>query len=162
PNLHFDGTTWSQVTIPVGSSLWGTSSSNIYVAGPWSGYIYRWDGSSWATVRDPTSPPNTSFNSIWGSSATDIWAVGDYGVAMHSTGGAWSSVSGLSSDLYRVSGTSSSDVWVAGDMAVDHWNGTMWDNNYEVLSGVSMRGLCANSASDVWAAGSYGTTTHWD
>src|SRR5581483_11255784 len=64
-----------------------------------------------------TSGTGLSLNSIWGTSATDIWAVGD-GVVLHSTGnGTWTpSMSGIpaGTSLSAVTAAPGGPLFVAG------------------------------------------------
>lgn len=51
---------------------------------------------------------------VWGSSATDVWAVGARGTILRWRGSSWAPVpSGTANDLYAVWG-SGGDVWVSG------------------------------------------------
>jgi hypothetical protein len=109
---HWDGSTWSSVTIPsdIGfiTSLYVASSSDIWGVG-WEGGAAHWDGSSWAA---PTTPLPQEVGSVWGSSGSDIWAVGWFGAVLHYDGSAWTLVSLTESDLAGVSGTSATNVWM--------------------------------------------------
>lgn len=72
--MKWDGTSWSNFSVSglsaklaTGSlrSIWGTSTSNIYVAGDSSGFVSRWDGTTWTTETTGTT---NSFNGLWVSS----------------------------------------------------------------------------------------------
>jgi hypothetical protein len=85
---HFDGTRWSAVSIPQTPALysvWGSSSRDVYVLalgnGPFntSGNIWHFDGTSWTEIKTKAS----GLLDIWGSSATDIFAVGADGTILH-------------------------------------------------------------------------------
>ena len=55
------------------------------------------------------------FQAVWGSSDTDVWAVGDGGTAVHFDGQAWTLVAiGATENLTSVHGTGPNDVWVMG------------------------------------------------
>lgn len=73
-------------------------------------------------------PQGNTLWSVWGSSATDAWAVGDSGALLHYTGDKWQPViSPTNNALWSVWGTSSSDVWAVGDRAtVLHYDGQSW------------------------------------
>jgi hypothetical protein len=83
-----------------------------------SGTILHWDGSVWTSVSSGTT---NNLWGIWGSGASDVWAVGNSDVAfvgtiLHWDGSAWTSVSsGTTSHLYGVWGSGPSDVWAVGD-----------------------------------------------
>jgi len=60
------------------STLWGTSASDIWVAGQ-RGRLRHWDGVAWrvAVVSvDDDFPEQRAINAIWGSSPDHVWAVG--------------------------------------------------------------------------------------
>ena len=94
------------------------------------------------------------FLSVWGSSDTDVWAVGDSGTAVHFDGHAWSLIpTGVTEVLTSVHGTGPDDVWVAGaDGDVLHWTGAAWtiDNT---LDGTTLLGIWATGPNDVWVSG---------
>ena len=54
--------------------------------------------------------------SVWGSGASDVWAVGDSGTILHWDGSAWTSASsGTTFALFGVWGSGANDVWAVGD-----------------------------------------------
>src|SRR5262245_18959043 len=57
-----------------------------------------------------------TLNKIWGSSASNIWAVGELGVRRHYDGVSWSAqiTTPRAVDLHSVFGLSESDVWAVG------------------------------------------------
>jgi len=79
---HYDGSTWTQYTVPVSSSALPNTNSIDMVAtnNGWAcgngGLIYHWDGSSWKSVTSPTSE---DLNFVKMTSATDGWMVGQNG-----------------------------------------------------------------------------------
>jgi hypothetical protein len=74
--------------------------------------MLHYDGMSWSTVTIGT---RSILWSIWGSSATDVWAVGDNGTILHYNGTNWTNASSATLEvLNRVWGSSSSDVWAVG------------------------------------------------
>lgn len=97
--LHFDGTTWSEVTPPeyAGSQfhfadvcavapddVWAVS-----VAGAW---IAHWDGSTWQFVTDAqlwSLGLEGNFYSIASAGADDIYFSGSHGQIVHYDKGAW-------------------------------------------------------------------------
>src|SRR5438445_6990310 len=84
PILHYNGTSWSSVSIGTMHTLrsvWGTSASDVWAVGyfyngvSYSGSIFHYNGTSWSRIMGTISIP--ALNSIWGTSASDVWAVGD-------------------------------------------------------------------------------------
>lgn len=101
--------------------------------------------------------------SVWGSSPSDIFAVGFMGNIMHYDG---TSVSYMNSNtteyLYGVWGSSGTDVFAIGNNGtIIHYDGTNWSsmlsNTTEYLDGV-----WGSSGSDVFAVGGGGTILHYD
>ena len=89
---HYNGTAWSGSGLPVPNGwssgymfgVWGSSPNNIYVvgsgyaAGPFLPLLYHFNGISW-TAFSPDLPAGWRSGylyGIWGSSASDIYAVG--------------------------------------------------------------------------------------
>jgi hypothetical protein len=117
--VRADGTS-AATTLTLSGSAYPTG---LWVAGPNDAYVsayanlvLHWDGSgSWK--RD-IMPSGTVFEAVWGSSPTDVYAVGGAGV-YHSAGDdVWTlqpvrenTVSGLGA----LTGTGPSDLWLAGD-----------------------------------------------
>jgi hypothetical protein len=65
---------------------------------------------------------------VWGSGATDAWAVGCWGSIAHWDGSTWSAwPSPTKENLFAVSGAAPNDVWAAGYAGtVVHWDGARW------------------------------------
>jgi hypothetical protein len=124
------GVTRVQATTPHFVALrkaWGTSISNIYAVGGQE-LIYRYD----ATAGD--MPPNNRFNpperynatgstlnGVSGTSATDVWVVGDKGTVLHSKGAGndWTQQgnlppSAVMTNLQDVYAVSPNEVYVVG------------------------------------------------
>ena len=73
---------------------------------------------------------------VWGSSGTNVFAVGYAGTVLHYTGTSWSPMtSGTSESLYRVWGSLWSDVFAVGATgAIVHYDGTSWNPMIEISS----------------------------
>jgi hypothetical protein len=65
---------------------------------------------------------------IWGTSATNIFAVGNGGRILHFDGSAWTAMSSpTGARLSRVWGSAPADVWAVADTAVVHYDGRAWN-----------------------------------
>ena len=109
------------------------------------------------------NPPSANYVDVWGTSSSDVFAVGYDGTIVHYDGETWSPMtSGTTARLYGVWGTSSTDVYVVGhDGTILHYDGEMWNS---MTSGTSS-GLLAvwgTSSSEVYAVGANGTVLHFD
>jgi hypothetical protein len=99
--LRFDGSSWSQMEmIALNENLfydvWGSSGSDVYIAAPYvcdlgpppcGGSLVHFNGQAWSDAADF----GRAVVSIWGTSAGDIFAVGDE--MMHFDGVSWNSIS---------------------------------------------------------------------
>jgi hypothetical protein len=134
------------------------------------------DGWCWST---PT-PQGSSLVSISGSSANDVWAVGDEGAIIHWDGNSWTEVpSGLQTIWVPTGGQSAlrgvwsagpGDAWAVGD-AILHWDGTSWSVAVAPVPNVFWQAVWGAGPSDVWivgyaqpgTAGATGRAAmHWD
>lgn len=109
-----------------------------------------------------SSLSSVNLRGVWGSSSTDVFAVGAAGTILHYDGYTWSAMeSGTRSDLYGIWGNSSHDVFAVGDdNIILHYNGSVWSimplsttqlgRYYNRLSSV-----WGNSGTDVYAVGQY-------
>src|SRR5258705_12876346 len=112
----------------------------------------------WSSV--PSGTTEILFG-IWGTSTSDVWAVGNNGTILHYNGTSWSSVSsGTSEFLFGIWGTSTSDVWAVGDNGtILHYNGASWSSIGSATTD-HLAGVWGAGASSVWAVGGYRTINH--
>lgn len=104
--------------------IWGTSASNIYVAG--DGFVLHYDGVAWTSVL-PTMP-NDSLRSVWGSGPSDVYVAGYYGTVLHYDGTSWAPATGApSTNLGQLWGTGPKDVFLTADNGfLYHFDGEHW------------------------------------
>jgi photosystem II stability/assembly factor-like uncharacterized protein len=78
------------------------------------------------------TPIGTILYGVWGSSASDVYAVGEYGRILHYNGTAWTvQESGTPRTLYGAGGLSASQVYAVGDSGVVlRYNGTSWASDW--------------------------------
>ena len=194
---HWDGHAWSTVAVPMpagaaGAQLDGVdevSSGDVWAvgnmttsAGAERTLIEHFDGTAWAVVPspDPRTGPGASdeLKGIGGTSAGDLWAVGEYSdgqsfnamLFVHWNGTAWSFVkepAALHASAFgnAVTVLSPTDAWAVGENGLQtatlsaHWDGHAWsfvqtpfpqDGNdpQNFLTGVT-----ATGPGDVWASG---------
>jgi len=118
------------------------------------------DAGSWSWRAVALSHPNT-LHGLWGSSESDVWAVGNGGLILHHDGKAWGSVpSPTSTDLNAVWGAGQA-VWAVGDGGtILRRNGGAWTEEtspvQQDLNGVWSDGV------EAWAVGAGGTLLHHD
>jgi hypothetical protein len=100
-------------------------------------------------------------NAVWGSSANDVWAVGNAGVVRRWTGASpkrWQVVAAPTDhDLAGVWGSGPNDIWVVGDHGtILHFDGTTWTEPVAAFpAGLSphLRGVWGSGPNDVWIVG---------
>jgi hypothetical protein len=203
---HWNGTSWSTVPSPNPNSssendlwgVWAASPNDVWAVGdylPGGGdekpLAEHWNGTSWTAVATPNAGPYANFHRVFGTSSTDVWAVGtdentSTGVTdpliEHWNGVKWSTVPAPSlgdSYLRGVWATSPSDAWVVGEWdspapsytphpLVYHWNGASW-KSVSSPSGAELWGVTSKTSTDAWiagvksGAGFYQTLIeHWD
>ena len=121
--------------------------------------IVSMDGWEWQRLL----PQGNSLSGIWGTSSTDVFAVGDSGTILHYDGAAWSPMnSGTARGLDSVWGSSPSDVFAVGwSGTILHCDGAAWSL---MSSGIAERlyGVWGSSSSDIFAVGRWGTILHCD
>ncbi|MDQ3034396.1 MAG: hypothetical protein M3Y87_18455 [Myxococcota bacterium] len=136
--LHYDGAAWRRLLTGQTGDLWwvhGVEGGPVFLGGE-GGMMLRYDGPSdgsgtFTRMETPSDMPIVF--GIWGSSASDVLAVGGLGRAAgfvwRFDGTSWSELP-LPSDfggqsLFKVWGTGPNDAWIVGtDGAVLRWDGT--------------------------------------
>jgi hypothetical protein len=140
--LHWNGTSWQQVSTSPGFSFSAVASfspSNATAVGDeqtgthtFTPEALHWNGTSWAlsaALPPPHGVPASQLagpSSLSAPSATDMWTVGDHFTSAGVKTLAW------------------------------HWNGTRWtvmSMSLVVPDGSGLTGAAAFSAADVWAVG---------
>jgi hypothetical protein len=87
--LHYNGSAWSAMNAGTSTyfyGLWGAGKEVFAVGYPIfkaDESVFRYDGSKWSKLVPPKSP---SLNAVWGSSAKDVYAVGQGGIVVHYDG----------------------------------------------------------------------------
>lgn len=72
------------------------------------------EGVDWCPEETPADP-RRAFTSVWGSSKSDVWAVGSAGAVLHFDGTAWKDSSvPTTRTLFSVGGSGPNDVWIVG------------------------------------------------
>lgn len=168
------GSGWTDVTgATTGrlTSLHGTGGEAWAVGG--NGVVVRYRGGAWSTM-DLRATATGTLRSVWGSSATDVYAVGhrpgpgaaEQSVLMHNDGMAWSTAlpAADSTEYADVWGSGASDVYVVGHRLragggatgmIWHYGGTGWTATPTPFAGTDRRltAVWGSAAGDVWVLG---------
>ena len=150
---------WETISLaPDLIDAWTTSASNSWAVGEF-GFIYRWNGSSWARQATATT---TTLNAVWGASATEAFAAGDNGTMLRFDGTAWSAMSFPStSSVYGLWGSSASNVFaVTAAGEVVRFNGSSW--SVVTTSGSALWAIHGSSPTDIVATGENGAAMHFN
>jgi hypothetical protein len=108
-------------------------------------------------------PQGNLLYSVWGSSSSNVFAVGGNGTILKYNGSTWESMtSGITDYLRSVWGSSGSDVFaVSNNGAILHYNGNIWTSMASGFNG-SFLAVWGSSSSDVFAVGAAGKISHYD
>ncbi|MGF1469779.1 MAG: hypothetical protein ACFCGT_26950 [Sandaracinaceae bacterium] len=139
--IHHDGSTWARVEVPTQEDLWGiwgAAPDDIWAVGG-SGrsgaeaILLRYDGSAWSQVPLPELDRERvrALFKVWGTSADNVYAVGQRGVLLRFDGSAWSQIvlPDVADDLIALWGSDPDHITVVGGRGngvVAVWNGAEW------------------------------------
>lgn len=155
------GTAWETLNLaPDLLDVWTTSATNSWAVGEF-GFIYRWNGSTWARQ---TTPSLASLYSVWALSSTDAFVGGDNGTVLRWNGTTWTAMTfPTSSRVYALWGTAANNVFAATDIGeLLRWNGTTWTLQTTTPGNTALFSLYGVSATDVYAAGSNGLVMRYN
>ena len=120
----------------------------------------HYDGTEWSYMKSGTQ---MWLRGVWGTSAADVFAVGENGTILHYDGLTWSSMEGGTSQyLHGIWGSSGENVYAIGDNGtIINYNGMGWSS---VTSGTSehLRAIWGSSATDIFVVGDNSTVLHYD
>jgi hypothetical protein len=148
---QWNGTTWTQLTVPVPpdddttnfDAISADSPDDVWIVGSYEAtlssglgafgtYALHWNGSAWSVVSMPANPSGIEYQpgSVDAISPTNVWAVGQ----------------ALNADTLASEAT-----------LIEHWNGTSWSVVPSPTAGTGdyLNGVTASGSADVWAVGSY-------
>jgi probable HAF family extracellular repeat protein len=171
--VHYDGRTWQIMSVPSGfgplTAVWGTADNDVYATAQLFGVVH-WNGSSWSATYFQGPNADYWFGGAWGSSSSDIFAVGwnNKGPARlyHDASGSWSAmgVPGTSDNLRAAWGSASNDVYALGSVdqspGILHYNGTVWSQMTVPSSAGALLGIWGMSTTNVFVVGDGGTILH--
>jgi len=135
-----DGIEWVGVEgSPVVNGLWGSSPDDLWLIGD-NSEVVSWQlgltmhgtraGKGDLVWTEVDSQTSVVLRGIWGSSASDVWTVGDKGTIRHIGAGAsqWDVVASPTTEtLHAVWGSAPNDAWAVGESGtILHWDGAVW------------------------------------
>ena len=171
--LQRSGTAWSPVQVQSAGTtvlraayavdathLWAVGGGDLTdstAAAP-ARALFSADGKSFKPVPLPVS--DVILRGVWGSTASDVWAVGDSGTALHWNGAAWQETAPATlATLRAIWGRDATTVYAVGSSGtIQRWNGTAWTSEASGTANtlVSVWG----TGQDLYALGTGGTILH--
>ena len=122
--------------------------------------ILHYDGTDWSQMSGNSK---RDLNAVWGSSASDVFAVGEVGTILHYNGSTWDRMSSATGkSLNSIWGSSSSDIFAVGNTGtILRYDGNSWKH---MQSGTQndLYGIWGSSSFDVFTIGRKGTILHYD
>jgi hypothetical protein len=111
------------------------------------------DSCQWGTWRRGALPDGVITYALWGTSADDVWAAGDGGVA-HFDGEGWVLQDlGGAPDLRGIGGSARNDVWAVGNARIYHYDGASWVEAPVAGGPRQLTAVWSAGPDDVWAVG---------
>ncbi len=160
----WNGAMWSSVTSIPGFTPGSQTVGGAWLDSPTTAYVYssgipafitRFNGSTYTPQSLPPLASNQTVEGVWGSSSTDLWAMGRQAI-LHSDGMTWSLVdAGFAADFTGVTGVTATDVWASasvGGLSSNTGNG--WAQAVPV--GVPLNAI-TNIQGSLWAVGDSNT-----
>lgn len=147
--------------VPALRGLWAADATAAWAVG-FDGGAFVYDGSvPGARWMASNSRTRAALSAVWGSSPSDVWAVGERGTIVHTAKGegGWTPASPATDrDLHGVWGTSPTNVWAVGDDGtVLHFDGASWSGATITLDGgdepTHLLGIWGSGPDDVWIVG---------
>jgi len=132
--------------------------------------MLHYSGAAW-TLLPPNLVPTTpvasfSFNSVFATTAADIWSVGTAGVIVHWDGFNWGAVSSPTLSTFNsisfgpplTGPINPNDGWAVGNVSfseptIYHWNGFAWTKGVAIGAMNDLYSVFMLSSGDAWAVG---------
>ncbi len=107
-----------------------------------------------------------NLRAVWGTSSTDVFAVGAGGTILRYDGTVWSTMASETGTVFEgVWGTSSSDIYAVGNAypgeLFRHYDGTTWSEVQSIV-GVPLGGVWGASPTEVYVVSGQGAIFHYD
>jgi hypothetical protein len=116
--ITYDGIGWTSFAQEVGDikGICPFTSSSIYVLGTgYCGRISKYDGLNWSFLYESCEDGEGVSYSLWGTSATNIYAAGTEGLILHFDGTNWTNItSSATKNFYCVHGSSAKSIVAVG------------------------------------------------
>jgi hypothetical protein len=146
-------------------AMWGTSDADLWLIMMNPTTFAHFVGSGLATTCATCVSSAINYSDLWGTSSTNIYAVGEGGSVLHYNG-TWSPVaSGTTASLSSIWGTAANDIYAAGDHVLIHYDGASWSQLAPPPVGAFAHTLWGTSGRDLFIASPSGVYhfdgVHW-
>jgi len=141
--------------------IWSADPQTTFAAGTDGVIIVTRDGGlTWTRMATGTT---ANFTGIWGSSATDVFAVGGQGTIVHWDGVSWRRQSAPTDNaLLDLTGFGPDQVYAVGVDAALAFDGTSWRMMPGDLSAAELWSVWGPSPDEMFAVGQNGVALRWD
>jgi hypothetical protein len=123
----------------------------------------HYTGVSWSLAASPVA---TDFHGVWGSSASDIFAVGNGGTIIHYDGSQWTRMSSPTTEtLWSVWGTGANNVYAVGaNETIVRYDGVSWKTIRTAPTASTYFTIWGSGPEDIYAlgCGNPGITSRFD
>lgn len=151
-------------------SIWGSSSTDIWVVGDISGPVFHYNGHFFGAAPSGLNGQGY-FSEVWGSGPDDVYALAGLDNSwnlVHWNGGAWKEVLDVllvttGTDLVGgLWGSGRGNLWAVGGRGrIFHYNGTVGKTENGNTS-VFLTGIWGTGPDNIWVVGDRGTILHRD
>jgi hypothetical protein len=155
---HWRACRWTTLPLPASArmtralAVWGSADDDVWIVGQGEDALH-FDGYALSVV--PLGRGDIELQSLSGTAANDVWAVGP-GV-LHWDGTTWTemAVPGVDpeqvfSDVWAVA---PNDVYVTNALDVSHFDGALWTTTRAVTDSIAFLLAVWSSGGDAWASG---------
>lgn len=139
----YNGQSFQDLPRPLDVTLWGVqafAADDVWVVGGSPGrhtsqpndIVRHYNGTDWVEETLPGTPLGASLFKVWGTSAQDLYVVGEYGTLWHRSATGWVLQSAdyspalAQGTLFTVHGCDTGNVWAVGGNALLHQTGGVW------------------------------------
>jgi Tol biopolymer transport system component len=158
-------TLWVPTTVTgLGSlNVWAASENAVYAVGSYGSgsEVFKFNGTSWSQVFSRSVAGGGNLVQAWGSSATDVWATGNFSSFVHLTGGSWTAVASTGCQTFMIWGADPNNVFATcNSVSAARYGGSSWASMTAPPCAIS--NIYGFSATDVWGVCGSGPVVRWD